>query len=271
MSVPAFRVASSTRISLAVVAISAAGLGLLSFGFGDFAPSGAILPNWLPWRDMWVRLAATILLLASVGLCIPRTALCAGYAVGAYQLIWVAIGTPPIVSAPLNIGAWYGFVEALTALVGTLILCATLRRDALGLAMPTAGEHAVRAAQVSFGMTCIFYGCSHFAYADYTAAMVPHGLPGRLQWAYFTGGAHVVAGLAVAAGVLPRLAATLEATMMSLFGLLVWVPTFLLHAPPAWAMPPKNRWSELVVNIALAASAWVVALSFGRSAPPNRK
>jgi uncharacterized membrane protein YphA (DoxX/SURF4 family) len=97
--------------------------------------------------------------------------------------------------------------------------------------------------------------------------MVPQWLPARLQWAYFTGGAHVVAGLAVAIGVLPRLAATLEAIMMSLFGLLVWVPTFLVQPPPAWAMPPKNQWSELVVNVALAASAWVVAMSFGKHKP----
>ena len=127
--------------------------------------------------------------------------------------------------------------------------------------MPMAGERAVRAAQVLFGLTCVFYGWSHFTYADYTAGMVPAWLPGRLGFAYFTGLAHVAAGLGIVFGILPRLAATLEAIMMSLFGLLVWVPSFFAQPRPDWATPPQNQWSELVVTLVLAASAWVVATS----------
>ena len=78
-----------------------------------------------------------------------------------------------------------------------------------------AGARAMRMAQVLFGLTCIFYGWSHFAYADYTASMVPAWLPDRLGIAYFTGLGHVAAGIGVVVGILPRLAATLEAIMMS--------------------------------------------------------
>jgi len=127
--------------------------------------------------------------------------------------------------------------------------------------MPIAGERAVRAAQMLFGLTCIFYGWSHFAYADYTAGMVPAWLPGRLGFAYFTGLCHLAAGIGIIFGILPRLAATLEAIMMSLFGLLVWVPSFFAQPRPDWATPPKNQWSEVVVNLVLAASAWIVATS----------
>ena len=127
--------------------------------------------------------------------------------------------------------------------------------------MPIAGERAVRAAQVLFGLTCVFYGWSHFAYADYTASMVPAWLPGRLGFAYFTGLGHIAAGIGIVVGILPRLAATLEAIMMSLFGLLVWVPSLLAQPRPEWAGPPQNQWSELVVNLLLAASAWIVAAS----------
>jgi hypothetical protein len=49
--------------------------------------------------------------------------------------------------------------------------------------------------------------------------------------------------------------------MMSLFGLLVWVPTFFMYPPPKWATPPGNRCSELVVNLLLATSAWLIAAS----------
>ncbi len=49
--------------------------------------------------------------------------------------------------------------------------------------------------------------------------------------------------------------------MMSLFGLLVWVPTFFAQPQPAWATPAQNQWSELVVNLMLAAAAWTVVTS----------
>ena len=127
--------------------------------------------------------------------------------------------------------------------------------------MPIASERAARAAQVVFGLSCVFYGWSHFAYADYTASMVPTWLPGRLGFAYFTGLGHIAAGIGIIAGILPRSAATLEAIMMSLFGLLVWVPTLVMKPPPEWATPPKNQWSEIVVTLLLAASAWIVAAS----------
>jgi uncharacterized membrane protein YphA (DoxX/SURF4 family) len=105
--------------------------------------------------------------------------------------------------------------------------------------------------------------------------MVPNWLPGRLGFAYLTGVGHIAAGIGIIIGVLPRLAATLEALMMSLFGLLVWVPSFFANPRPAWATPPQNQWSELVVNLVLAAAAWVVASSlrnhsWGVGPPPPR-
>jgi uncharacterized membrane protein YphA (DoxX/SURF4 family) len=91
--------------------------------------------------------------------------------------------------------------------------------------------------------------------------MVPALLPNRLAFAYLTGLGHVAAGIGIIVGILPGLAATLEAIMMSLFGLLVWVPSFFVQPRPQWATPPQNQWSELVVNLVLAASACVVAIS----------
>jgi uncharacterized membrane protein YphA (DoxX/SURF4 family) len=136
-----------------------------------------------------------------------------------------------------------------------------LRRQSRGSETSIAGERAVRVAQVLFGLTCVFYGSSHFVYADYTAGMVPAWLPNRLALAYLTGLGHLAAGVGIIVGILPRLAATLEAIMMSLFGLLVWVPSFFAQPRPQWATPPQNQWSELVVNLVLAASACIVAIS----------
>jgi uncharacterized membrane protein len=242
-------------------AIASASLAILSLSYGDLAPVGQSLPAWIPWRETWLYGSALLVVVASAGVCFSGTALPSAWSIGAYQAIWAVTCVPPILSQPLSVGAWYGFCEALTSLVGSLILYSMLRWPSQGSQMPIASERLVRAAQVLFGLNCVFYGCSHFAYADYTAGMVPAWLPGRLGIAYFTGLGHMAAGIGIVVGVLPRLAATLEAIMMSLFGLLVWVPSFLAQPRPEWATPPSNQWSELVVNLVLAASAWLVAAS----------
>jgi uncharacterized membrane protein len=198
-------------------------------------------------------------LAASVGLCFSRTALPSALTIGAYQVVWAVTGIPPILSKPLSVGSWYGFCEVLTSIAGTWILYATLRWQSRGSKIPLAPERSVRAAQVIFGLTCVFYGSSHFTYADYTAGMVPAWLPSRLGFAYFTGLSYIAAGIGIILGILPRLAATLVATMVSLFGLLVWMPSFFAHPKPPWATPLENEWSELEVSLLLAAAAWIVA------------
>jgi uncharacterized membrane protein len=242
-------------------AIASASLALLSLAYGDFAPGGQSLPAWIPWRETWVYGSALLVLAASAGLCFSRTALRSVLTIGAYLATWAVICVPQILSKPLSVDGWYGFCEALSSLVGAWILYATLRWQSRGSETPKAGERAARAAQVLFGFTCVFYGWSHFVYADYSATMVPTWLPSRLEFAYFTGLGHVAAGIGIVVGIFPRLAATLEATMMSLFGLLVWVPSFFVQPRPEWATPPQNQWSELVVTLLLTASAWIVATS----------
>ncbi len=242
-------------------AVAAASLAILSLSYGEFGPSGRSLPGWIPWRETWVYVSAVLLLAAGAGLCLSRTAVTGALTIAAYLAVWAALGVPPILSKPLSIGAWYGFCEAMTSLGGAWILYAMLRRQSRRSEIPIAGERAVRVAQVLFGLTCVFYGSSHFVYADYTAGMVPAWLPNRLGLAYFTGLGHIAAGIGIVAGILPRLAAALEAIMMSLFGLLVWVPSFFAQPRPQWATPPHNQWSELVVNLLLAASACIVATS----------
>jgi uncharacterized membrane protein YphA (DoxX/SURF4 family) len=246
----------------ALFALAVASAAILSFSDGDLVPIGQPFPAWIPWREAWVHGSALLLLLASVGLCFSRTAVLSAAAIALYQTVWAVISAMPLLrSKSFGFGAWYPFCEAVAPLVGAWILYAMLRWQSRRAPTPLASEGAVRVAQTLFGLTCIFYGTSHFAYADYTASMVPVWLRAQLGFAYLTGLAHIAAGVGIAVGILPRLAAVLEAVMMSLFGLLVWVPTFFTQPPPQWATPPRNQWSELVVNLLLAAAAWLIATS----------
>lgn len=244
-----------------LLAFASASLAILSLVYGDYAPLGRSLPAGIPWRDLWVYGPVIILLAASAGLCFARTALSSALTITGYQAFSLLTCLPAIFSSPLSLGAWYGFCETLTSLAGAVIFYAVLRQQSPGSHLPAVSAFAVRTAQMLFGLTCVFYGWSHFAYADYTASMVPTWLPAHLGFAYFTGLGHIAGGLGIALGVLPRLAATLEALMMTLFGLLVWVPSFLARPRPQWATPPQNQWSELVVNVLLATAACMVAIS----------
>jgi uncharacterized membrane protein len=243
-------------------AIGGAGLAILSFIYRDFAPMWHTFPASIPWRETWVYGSGIVVLAASAGLFFSRTALPSALTIGAYQAVWAMTQIAPVVFKPLSVGSWDGFCEALTPVLGAWVLYVMLRSPSRTSEAPSiASGGTVRTAQVLFGLNCVVYGLAHFAYADFTASFVPTWLPDRLGFAYFTGLGHLAAGIGIIVGILPRLAATLEAIMMSLFGLLVWLPSLFAEPPPAWATPPQNQWSEIVVTLLLAASAWIVATS----------
>ncbi len=251
----------------ALFGIAVAGLAILSLVYGDFAPIWEPFPASLPWREVWAYGLGAILLAASAGLFFDRSALASAIIIAAYESVWAVARARAVLLEPMIIRSWYGFGEALGPLLGAWILYAGLRRQYDAPAVPVmTGDRALHAARVLFGAACVAYGAAHFAYAAFTATMVPAWLPARTELAYLTGAAHAAAGLGLLVGVLPRLAATLEAIMMSLFGVLVWLPSFFAQPAPEWAPSRQIQWSETFVTFLLAASAWIVAASL-RSTP----
>jgi len=245
------------RLSGALFAASVAGLAGLSFPYGNFAP----LLDPFPWPKAWTYGLGALLVAACIGLLLTRTLAVSAVIIAAYAVAWAMLCVRPILHAPLSVGSWYGFSEAVSLLVGvwTLYALHRRRRDRAAATKGLTSDRALRVGRILFGAACLVYGIAHFAYAAYSLPFVPSWLPARMPLVYLTGACHTAAGAGLILGVLPRLAATLETIMIILFGVLVWLPSHFAHPVPKWAGSPQNQWSETLLNFVLAGVAWLIA------------
>jgi uncharacterized membrane protein YphA (DoxX/SURF4 family) len=214
----------------------------------DFVLSQQPVPDGLPSREVLACISAALLLLAGIGLLVPRAAKLAALVLTANLSLWVlALELPRALANPQVPVYWLGVGEDLTlATGGWIIFCA----------ITGAKDETLTAARILFGLALVPIGLSHFFYFKITIGYIPTWFPCREFLAGFTGAGHIAAGLAIACGVVPRLAATLEAVMESLFTLFVWV-TAVIGAPGN-----RQDWVNLFISTALSAAAWSVAESY---------
>jgi len=234
------------RLSQVFLALSMIGLGLLGLIHGDFALVWQRMPvEHLPGRTLLAYATALVELVCGVGLLAQRTTKLSSTVLLAFMLLWVVLlQLPPVIAAPQMEIAWLGLGETCVILAGAWVLFASHQHRAV---------RSLRYARLLFAVSLPMIGLSHFFYSEQTAAFVPAWLPYRLGWAYLTGAGSIVACLAVLLAVAPRLAATLEAAMLWVITLLVWLPAIV--ANPADRMP----WTAFTISAAIACGAWVVA------------
>lgn len=238
-------------VALAGLALGLGALGVLGTASRDFAYQWQPVPPDVPARAA-LALATGVLEIAAALLLLPARLRTAGAWLAAALLAgWTALHVPAAVQRPASIADWLGLAETAAMASAALMFAAEQGGSAAAGAIRRGGMRV-------FGLSAILFGVSHFAYADFTASMIPAWLPQRVALAWLTGAAHGLAGLAIAAGVCRTLAATLEALMMAGFVLLVHVPRVLAH--------PDSRmeWTMLCVAVTLAASSALVAAIAGR-------
>lgn len=133
---------------------------------------------------------------------------------------------------------------------------------AIGLTAATVSNHRyLRLLSAGLGTCMLVYGLSHFAYAKFTAQMVPAWLPARLALAYLTGTIHVAAGVLLVVGAAPIIAAAIEAAMMLSFVLLV-------HLPGVASAPTSRlQWTMLFIALLLTTSVAQLAARWASIGP----
>jgi uncharacterized membrane protein len=233
-------------------------LGAMGLSKGDFVQVWQPVPKWVPAREALAYLCAFISLASGIGLLWRRTAAVAARVIFASLMVWLlALRLPNLFfQTPLVLVAWtFGSTAVMAAAAWVLYVWFAGDRDRRRLGR-FAGDTGVRIARALYGLSLIPFGLAHFMYLDATTVLIPSWLPWHVAWAYFTGAAFIVAGLAVTVGLFGRLAAALSTLQLGLFGLIVWVPRVLAGTVNDF------QWGEFVVTCALTAGAWVVTDSY---------
>lgn len=226
----------SQRFGQWALAIGMVGLGVYTIAVGNFIAPWEAVPTWVPMRTALAYVCGVVMLGTGVGLLTRRTEAIAARILLVYLVLWLLLlKTPPLFIAPQIEVVWNGWGEIAVIVAGALAVDARLN-----------GGPGRRIARFLFGIALPPIGLSHFVYHNETGGMVPGWLPYHPGWVYLTGSAHIAAGLGVLFGVYGRLAAKLEATMITIFTLLVWLP----------GLP--NTWAAVVISLAIGNGAWAV-------------
>lgn len=228
------RILTPDRLSFAV---GLAGLGIVTLIVDNFALQWQQVPAWVPAQTIVAYASGVVLLLTGGGLLIRRTERLASRVFLVYAVLWLLLKLPAALASPLVEANWLGAGELAVILAAALTLA-------------TGGT---KFGTYLFALALIPIGLSHFVYRNVTIGFVPTWIPYRALWAYLGGAGHIAAGAGVLLGILPRLAARLEAAMIGVFTVLVWLPGVVAA--------PTNRlqWTAMLMSWIIAAAAWVVA------------
>ncbi len=246
------------RIVRILFALGVMSVGVLTLVLGYsvllFRPASAA---WIPWLKAIGYASGVIMVASGAGLLFERAAGVATRILLPFLLVWTLSRVPVVISDPGREISWFAVGEIAVLAAGAMVLFTTLAKLSAGSSLQrVTREHGLRTARLLFALSLPTFGMSHFfEFAARTVSLVPAWIPYRTEWAYLTGAAQIAAGLGVLFSIYPRLAATMEAVMLSVFTLLVWVP-----AVAANPRVPSN-WGEFLFTFALAGAAWVVAES----------
>jgi len=260
---PAFR-AHAGRTGQLAYGVSAAGLGVLCLLAGDLADVFQPVPRWMPLRAWLAYMSGAVLVAGGLALLARRTTRLAALVLTVHFAAWLLLcDMPATVARPSAVGNWEGCGLVMTVIAGGWILLALSRQPSAARAARLPRDGGVRLARRIYAAGLPLVGLAHFLNAHEATVYVPAWLPLRIDWVYLTGAGHIAAGLAILLGVVPRLAAVLEAAQITAFVILAHIPA--VHDAPR----DRIQWAMLVYAAAIAASAWLVTatLGEGRSTP----
>ena len=221
------------------------------------------IPAAFPGITVIAYLSGAAFVAIGVGILIGKWARLAAAVLAIVLLAWVVLLYGPLLAARQE-AAWLGTFETFACFSGAWMLAAFMPAESRLRGWNTLIERGTRLGRFGFGISLPVFGLAHFVYPEFVASWIPKWLPlPPLFWAYFTGVAHVAAGVGILTPVIPRLAALLAATMYGSWVLIVHIPRTL--AAPHDAM----EWNGIFVATMLCASALLAADAVTRAKYTN--
>jgi uncharacterized membrane protein YphA (DoxX/SURF4 family) len=248
----------ASNLGVYVYGAAAMFLGLVGLVSGDFAVGWQHVGPGIPLREPLAYATAFIELAAGIALIVPRTArigavtLTVVYAM--FTLLWVPKAVVDIFKPDFD--AMGNVFEEFSMVAAGLVLWAI--SSAGGSAMVRRERLFAR----MFGLCPVSFGIVQlFDTMPGIASWVPKWLPpAPLFWAYATTICFFLAAAAILTGIAAPLAVRLLTAEIVGFQFLVWIPK--LAAGPRLHF----NWAGNGINLAIAASAWVVADSMRHAA-----
>ncbi|MGH9793544.1 MAG: hypothetical protein ACRD5G_02115 [Candidatus Acidiferrales bacterium] len=262
---------STLRIGRTLFAVAMAGFGVLCLAYLDFVhqlqPVAEFLPASTRGYVFLAALTGVALIAASLAIVTGVKAFLYATALTALFALWIiflqvpsAFLNPQLLRSPW----WVRTFETLALTGGALVLA--------GLTSGPERRRWIRGGCVLFGVSLPVFGILHFIYAENVASLIPGWYPWPLFLAYLTGMGNVAAGVAIASGMVSRLAAILIGLMYALYALTLHIPRAVSEYLPQLFMDDptalqraRGGLTSLFVAIAMWGVAWIVA---GSSAPP---
>jgi uncharacterized membrane protein YphA (DoxX/SURF4 family) len=247
------------RIGVYVFGIAAIAYGITDLIWGGFDPSDQPLQAWgdhVPGATIFAYIAATWLVVAGAALLWRKSRRFAAASLAILYGIFVLFPLPRFYWGPHVHGkhAWV-YLGVLVDVCQEIILLIAAVVVWKSLSGPdTLSHRAARIARWTFGLCAIDFGLAHLTAINRVVPMTPKWIPpGPAFWVVLTGIAFVLAGLAIALGVLDVLAA-------QLLGLMLLVFSALALAPLTFAYPHDHGvWGANAYNLTAVGAAWVIA------------
>jgi uncharacterized membrane protein len=220
----------SQTLGRILVAISLVVFGVQHFIYGGFVAT--LVPAFMPGRLFWAYFVGVAFVAAAIGIVTRILARPAATMLGVmFFLFVVLLHIPRIVGLARDGNEWTSGFVALAMCGSAWILASAAPLEEREKADPF-----LRLGRYFFAFPFVAFGIQHFVYAAYAAGLGPPWYLGRPLWMCFVGVLFAAAGAAIILGQKAQMAASLLATMLILFFLLLYVPRIIgqLHNPGPW-------------------------------------
>jgi uncharacterized membrane protein YphA (DoxX/SURF4 family) len=174
-----------------------------------------------------------------IGIMLSQTERLSSIVLGVVYALFALSSVPDMIAKPLGPLGYVNFFEQLSIVCGMLVVY----KLTLG-----------RVARLMLGVCTLSFAWAQVVYLQYTASLVPTWIPpNQIFWTWLTTIAFTLAGIAILINVRARLAMRLTALMITLFGVIVWIPHIV-------AQPHLlSNYTEISSNYLMAAAVWLVA------------